>query len=272
MQEIICKSKIILAKIKCLFINYSILCRDTCVLRSALALILCSSCLFLFFCGCSAFVPPTDYYEKTIAMESGQKRSETGSTNENKPENTETIKIIRRGSDETPIVDVLPKLPQEKSIKEPRQEENDFNTQDKTSDMSSASLPNTFFPAQDSETSTENISISSDVIKSALEIAGINVRSVELVNRRIGGGKNSVRVSFICESANVVNEKFFTMCAVIYHLNKSSKTVDIVVGIAEDPQSNLLGALQSNTEDITAWMDNKITRAEWFSRISRKML
>ncbi|MGB9597543.1 MAG: hypothetical protein ACPL7B_14775, partial [Candidatus Poribacteria bacterium] len=78
--------------------------------------------------------------------------------------------------------------------------------------------------------------------------------------------------NFISESVKLVNEKFFTICAVTYHLNKSSKTIDVVIGIAEDSQSNLLGALQSNMEDITAWMDNKITRAEWFSRIIRKML
>jgi len=95
---------------------------------------------------------------------------------------------------------------------------------------------------------------------------------VELVNGRVESGKNSVRINFICESSESVNEKFFTICAVTYHLNKASKTIDVVVGIAEDSQANLLGVLQSNTEDITAWMNNKITRAEWFSKITRKML
>ncbi len=110
------------------------------------------------------------------------------------------------------------------------------------------------------------------MIKSALEIAGVSVRTVELVNGRLGKGRNSVRINFLCESETLINDKFFTICAVIYHLNKSTNTIDVVVGIAEDSQSNLKGILQSNIEDITAWMNNLITRAEWFSRITRNML
>jgi hypothetical protein len=120
----------------------------------------------------------------------------------------------------------------------------------------------------------EPIAVASDVIKSALNSAdlGINARSVELVNGRLSGGKNSVRVNFLTQSIDLIDDKFVAICAVIYHLNSEKNTVDSVVGIAEDQQVNLLAIFQSDMSDIAAWMRNEISRAEWFSRISRKIL
>jgi len=235
----------------------------------------CFIILLLFLYGCSVFGPPTDYYQKTLEMEGygEQVRSETGrhpGDVVSSPENQESTKIVKKPVDEPPIIEVVPKPAQEKDemvatverknvLPQPMQKE---NQEPSVSPMLNLKP----------EGRSEPIAVSSDVIRSALEIAGISVRSVELVNGRTEGGKNSVRVNFICELSKSVNDKFFTICAVTYHLNKASKTIDVVVGIAEDSQANLLGVLQSNTEDITAWMDNKITRAEWFSRITRKML
>jgi len=262
------------------FHNKKILHLNACVPISVYIWILSICCLacFVLFCGCSAFSPPTDYYEKTIEMEEHgeQTRYDTGEKpkeNQKSVEESKNTKIVRRSAEEPPMIEVLPKPPQEEgNLATAKKDETEKSTQEETTERTSIPLPNLYPANQKPELSSEPIAVSSDVIRTALEIAGISVRSVELVNRRIGGGKNSVRVNFICESSNVVNEKFFTICAVIYHLNKSSKTIDIVVGIAEDSQSDLLGVLQSDTEDIIAWMDNKITRAEWFSRITRKML
>jgi len=95
---------------------------------------------------------------------------------------------------------------------------------------------------------------------------------VELVNGRLSGGKNSVRVSFLSESVNAIDDRFVAICAVIYHLDAEASTVDVVVGIAEDEQANLLAILQSNMSDVTAWINNEISRAEWSSRITKKIL
>ena len=260
------------------FHNKKFLRLNACVPISVYILSICCLICFILFCGCSAFGPPTDYYEKTIEMEEHgeQTRYDTGEKpkeNQKSSEARNSTKIVRKSAEEPPMIEVLPKPPQEEgNLATVKEDEIEKSTQEKTTEGNSIPLPNLYPANQKPELSSEPIAVSSDVIKTALEIAGINVRDVELVNRRVGGGKNSVRVNFICESSNVVNEKFFTICAVIYHLNKSSKTIDIVVGIAEDSQSDLLGVLQSDTEDIIAWMDNKITRAEWFSRITRKML
>lgn len=233
-------------------------------------------CIFIFaiFYGCSAFSPPTDYFQKTVEMEAqGEKsRYQTNST-VTETESGKSTKIIKKASDEPPTIEILKKSEQdEDTVVNAKKKEVDENDQEIKVVSSPAPLPNVYTENQNSGLNSVPIAISSDVIKTALEIAGINVRNVELVNGRVGNSKNSIRINFICESSNVVNDKFFTICAVIYHLNKSSKTVDVVIGIAEDSQTNLLGVLQSNTEDINAWMDNKITRAEWFSRITRKML
>ena len=235
----------------------------------------CFVILLLFLYGCSSLVPPTDYYQKTLEMEGygEQVRQETGrkpGNTVNSTENQETVKVVKKPSDEPPIVEVLSSKPAQEK------EENVVVTQQpiqkSLNQEPSIIQPSLTVKNSDTVMNSEAISVSSDIIKSALEIAGINVRTVELVNGRTEGGKNSVRVNFICESSKVVNERFFTVCAVTYHLNKASKSIDVVVGIAEDSQANLLGVLQSNTEDIMAWMDNKITRAEWYSRITRKML
>jgi hypothetical protein len=236
----------------------------------------CFTILLLFLYGCGAFSSPPDYYQKTIEMEGygEQTRNETGrhpGDVVSSPENQGSTKVIKKSSDEPPIIEVVQKTEQEKNETVTIAKNNNAleQTEQKTlNHESSVSSVSNYV----TERRSEPIAVSSDVIRSALEIAGINVRSVELVNGRIESGKNSVRINFICESSEAVNEKFFTICAVTYHLNKASKTIDVVVGIAEDSQANLLGVLQSNTEDITAWMNNKITRAEWFSRITRKML
>jgi len=234
----------------------------------------CFTVLLLLLHGCSSFGPPTDYYQKTLEMEGyeDQVSNKTGQNSvnaNNSNENQEPAKVIKKPSDEPPIVEVLTRPSQEKEetavvTQQPMQKS---INQTPTIVQSSAPEKNS-----EIERNSESIVVSSDIIRSALEIAGINVRSVELVNGRTEGGKNSVRVDFICESSKAVNEKFFTICAVTYHLNKASRSIDVVVGIAEDSQATLMGVLQSNTEDITAWMDNKITRAEWYSRITRKML
>jgi hypothetical protein len=235
----------------------------------------CFAILLIFLYGCNSLGPPTDYYQKTLEMEGygKQVRQETGRNpgdTVNSTENQETAKVIKKTPDEPPIVEVLAN----KTIQE--KHENVVVTQQPTqkslNQEPSIIQPSSTAKNPDTVMNLDAISVSSDIIKSALEIAGINVRAVELVNGRTEGGKNSVRVNFICESSKVVNERFFTVCAVTYHLNKASKSIDVVVGIAEDSQANLLGVLQSNTEDIMAWMDNKITRAEWYSRITRKML
>jgi len=241
--------------------------------------------LSIILAGCSAFNPPTDYYQKTLEMEESARKAYKESPSNRSGEalttqTQESVKIIRQPSDEPPIVEVLTRSSKENIDEKPKFER--YETQEQTQFpqiYQEAEIPPALSAKVSSDTETksklvtnEPISVSPEVIKNALEIAGINVRSVELVNGRTEGGKNSIRVNFICESAKLVNEKFFTICAVTYHLNKASKTIDVVIGIAEDSQSNLLGALQSNMEDVTAWMDNKITRAEWFSRIIRKML
>ena len=92
------------------------------------------------------------------------------------------------------------------------------------------------------------------------------------MNGRLNDGRNSVRVSFLCESVDMIDDKFVAICAVIYHLNCGTNTIDVIVGIAEDEQANLLAIVQSDMRDVAAWMTNEISRAEWFSRITKKIL
>jgi hypothetical protein len=239
--------------------------------------------LSILFVGCGVFCPPTDYYQKTLDMEESAKKShqEKPSIKSGVASSTQTVKVIRQPSDEPPIVEVIKKASQENTNKEAKTEKStDQNvyTQNQQTIQGSENPAGTQANISSNTTNantlirTEPISVSPDVIKNALENAGVNVRSIEFVNGRIDGSNNSIRVNFICESTKIANDRFFTICSVTYYLNKASKSIDIVVGIAEDSQSNLLGVLQSNVEDITAWMDNKITRAEWFSRITKKML
>jgi len=229
----------------------------------------------ILFVGCGVFGPPTDYYQKTLDMEESAKKShqEPSSSKSSSASPTQTVKVIRQPSDEPPIVEVITKASQENTDKGAKTEKStDQNVYTQNQQTTKESENPAGSQATNTLNSKEPIAVSLDVIKNALENAGVNVRSVELVNGRADGSKNSIRVNFVCESEKIANERFFTICSVTYYLNKASKSIDVVVGIAEDSQSNLLGVLQSNIEDITAWMDNKITRAEWFSKITKKML
>ena len=230
--------------------------------------------LSMFIVGCGIFDPPTDYYQKTLDMEKSAKKSnqETTSNKPNSASSTQPVKVIRQPSDEPPIVEVITKASQENTDKGSKTEKpTDQNTHTQNQQTTQESENTATSQATNTSGNTEPIAVSSDVIKNALENAGVNVRSIEFVNGRADGSKNSIRVNFVCQSAKIVDERFFTICSVTYYLNRASKSIDVVVGIAEDSQSNLLGVLQSNIEDITAWMNNKITRAEWFSKITKKM-
>ena len=234
-------------------------------------LILLSLCsMFVVIYGCS---PPDDYYGQVLEMESygEQSRGDTGrSPGEivSPAKNSEPIIVA-----ESPVYQLTSEGLQEQAEAESpiEQEENQGTTQGSLEEpprreVVQESPPEGLPP--------EPIAIAADVIKIALNNAnlGVSVRNVELANGRLTGGKNSVRVNFFSESVNVIDEKFVAICAVLYHLNKEANTVDVVVGIAEDEQANLLAVLQSDVVDISAWMTNEISRAEWYSRVTKKIL
>lgn len=233
--------------------------------------------LALFIYGCGIFKPPADYYKETLDMESygEQTRKNTGRIPGKiiePPKKDEQTKILTVPAQEPPIKELIPRPSQGEELADKGSDSSKDTLEQSISNFQKETQKSPPFQGLGIERPPEPIAISSVVIKSALEIAGVNVRAVELVNGRLGSGRNSVRINFLCESETLINDKFFTICAVIYHLNKSTNTIDVVVGIAEDSQANLKGILQSNIEDITAWMNNLITRAEWFSRITRNML
>jgi hypothetical protein len=229
---------------------------------------LCS--MFLALCpfyGCS---PPADYYQQVLEMEEHgeQVRRDTG----RRPgeiitpiRDTEPIETAR--STEYQLMsdghqqqaEEISAIEQEEVQEEPEKPPQRELVQESPS---SPRLP------------PEPIAVASDVIKSTLEVAdiGVSTRAVELVNGRLSGGKNSVRVNFLSESVDAIDDRFVAICAVIYYLNKEKNTVDLIVGIAEDRQAKLLAVLQSDMSDVAAWMTDKITRAEWLSMVTKKIL
>ena len=118
------------------------------------------------------------------------------------------------------------------------------------------------------------IAVAPELIRIALSSAGleINVRNLELVNGRLTGGKNSVRINFLSDSIDTTDSKFVAICAVLYHLDRETKTIDVIVGMAEDDKSDLLAIYQSDMSDVTDWMNNKLSPGEWRSRITKKVM
>ncbi len=229
---------------------------------------LCS--LLLFFCGCSIVTPPVDYYQQVLEMEEygEQSRRDTGRCPDEIVEpakNSEPV-ITTKPPVQQLTPDVSQQEPEEIVIAEPEEEIQEEPEMPPQREVIQESPSLELFP--------EPIAIASDVIKSALRTAdlGINTRTVEAVNGRLNDGRNSVRVSFLSESVDMIDDKFVAICAVIYHLNCGTNTIDVIVGIAEDEQSNLLAIVQSDMRDVAAWMTNEISRAEWFSRITKKIL
>ena len=222
----------------------------------------------LLLYGCGGVGPPADYYYQVLEMEEQgeQVRQNTGRrpgevvvpVMDTKPIKVARIPVQQITPDEPPQQkEILPVIEQEEEVQEwPPQRE---------IVREAPPLP---------KSTPEPIAVESDVIKNALNAANlkISVRTVELVNGRLSGGKNSVRIYFIPESVNVIDDRFGGICAVLYYLDNKTNTVDIVAGLAEDEQSNLLAILQVNIGDITAWMTDEITRTEWDSRITKKIL
>ena len=228
--------------------------------------VLCSLFLtlcFLFLYGCS---PPTDYYHQVenMAEQGEQTRNETGR---------------RPGEIVVPVMDPTPIRMPETSVQqtEPDKPQPDIEetpvvaqtagTQEKPPQREIVREP-------EPPSEPKPVAVASNVIKDALNASelGVRVRTVELVNGRLDGGKNSVRIYFVPGSVDVIDDRFGAICAVVYYLNSETKTVDTVAGIAEDGQSTLLAILQSSISDITAWVTGDITRAEWHSRITKKIL
>ncbi len=225
----------------------------------------------LFLCsllsyGCSKVGPPADYYHTVVDMEEQgeQTRRDTG---------RRPGEVVVPTADSKPIK-VVDASAQQETSDEPQPEaketpviEQEEGSQDRSPqrEIVRESLP----PPE-----PEPIAVTSDVIKSALNSSdlGVGVRTVELVNGRLKGGKNSVRVYFLPGSVDVMDDRFGAICAVLYYLSSETETVDTVAGIAEDEQANLLAVLQSSMSDITAWMTKEITRAEWYARITKRIL
>ena len=218
--------------------------------------------VFLLFYGCS---PPEDYYSQVLEMEEQgeQTRQETGRSPGEvvvPVANTDPIKVARTSqavSDE----------PQEQTEEIPVTEQaEEVQERPPQREIVQESPP--------PESTQKPSAVKSGVIKDALSAAnlGVSVRTVESVNGRLSGGKNSVRVYFTPGSVDVMDDRFGAICAVVYYLNSETNTIDVVAGIAEDEQSNLLAILQSSIGDITEWMTDQITRAEWHSRVTKKIL
>jgi hypothetical protein len=222
-------------------------------------------CLVILY-GCSKVEPPADYYQRVVEMEEQgeETRRDTGRS---------PGEVVVPAADPGPIR--LPGSSTQQETPEESQEETDEEPVTEKEEETQEKPP-TREVVQEPEPppEPEPIAVAADVIENALNASdlGISVRTVELVNGRPSGGKNSVRVYFIPGSVEVIDDRFGAICAVLYYLNNETKTVDTVAGIAEDEQSNILAILQSSIGDITAWMTNEITRTEWHSRITKKVL
>jgi hypothetical protein len=230
---------------------------------------LCALC----FLGCSAIDQPDDHYQRVLEMEEygEQIRRDTG-RHPNQivapVEDSESVPIQGTVSAqaESSVRQLELDMPQQQVKQMPVVEQEVFEEPPQREIVQEPKSPPVL--------PREPIAVASDVIKSALNSAdlGVSTRAVELVNGRLSGGKNSVRVNFSAESVDVIDDKFLAICAVVYHLSKKTGTVDVVAGIAEDERINILAILQSDMSDIKAWMNNEISRADWFSRITRKIL
>ena len=214
--------------------------------------------------------PPDDYYQQVLELEQygEQIRRDTGrhpGEMVTPVDDSEPVRIV-----ESPVYQLLSDAPQQQAEGTSITEEEEVQEEPEEPprrEVVREPLPSSTQPPKP-------IAVASDVIKSALKAADLEIsaRAVESVNGRLSGGKNSVRVNFLSESINAIDSKFVTICAVIYYLNREANTVDLVIGIAEDEQANLLAILQSNMNDIMAWMTSDISKAEWLSRVTKKIL
>ncbi|MBD3183728.1 hypothetical protein GF312_15670 [Candidatus Poribacteria bacterium] len=218
--------------------------------------------------ACSTVTPPDNYYENVLEMENygEETRQETG----RKP--GEVVKPPE--SEETEVVENTPM--RELPLQEDQKSEEKILVVENEKSLEEQDPPPMREIIEEPKPAPKAIPVntSADVMKIAMNNAdlGIGARNVEIVNGRLNGGKNSVRVNFLCNSIDRIYEKFVGICAVIYHLDKNAESIDVIVGIAEDDLANMIAIIQSDMDDVTAWMTDEISRSEWFSKITVKIL
>lgn len=246
------------------------------------------SFLVLFFYGCSSIKPPDDYYQQVLEMENYGKQARVdkdrnagevvAEPSKGSEVNSSSEQMVKQ--DPTELITEEPAIEPEKveeSTQQAVQGSADTLVEKKEDVNKAPERPPERKAITEASTETSDakpIAVASDVIKIALNSAnlGISVRSLELINGRLSGGKNSIRVYFLSESLGAIDNKFVAICAVIYHLDSETKTIDVIIGMAEDKQANLLAVLQSEMSDVAAWMNNELSPAEWRSRIIKKVL
>lgn len=239
--------------------------------------------LFSFFYGCSSIQTPDDYYQQVLEIEKNQSTANPAKPEESaKSENAIAMSPAGEQSLESSSAE-LPKLQTEEDALSPKERDElpSANIDEPVEESIVAKQEEAYEEPEPPRREaiaqpppTQPIAVAPELIKIALSSAGleINVRNLELVNGRLTGGKNSVRINFLSESIDTMDSKFVAICAVLYHLDRDTKSVDVIVGMAEDNQSNLLAIYQSDMSDVTAWMNNKLSPAEWRSRITKKVL
>jgi len=239
--------------------------------------------LFVLFCGCSSIQSPDDYYKQVLEIEKNRKNSQADVKENSEGLNPINIESVNgsRLSEEQIMRNITreDKPLENNTIFSERQEELLSADIKETSEELTATKKEEAYkesepPRREPIQGPMPISVSPEVMKIALNSASLEiaVRNIELVNGRLSGGKNSVRINFLSESVDTIDSKFVAICAVIYHLDRENSSIDVIVGMAEDKQSNLLAIFQSDMKDISAWMNNKISPAEWRLRIIKKVL
>lgn len=112
------------------------------------------------------------------------------------------------------------------------------------------------------------VSMTQDILNMTLNQAGIDVVGIRVINGRLEGKDNLVRVTFLPKalSYDSIYKQFLKLCAVVDASQNQKGTIDKISAIVEEDGKPYM-MLEGSIENYKAYMDEKISLEEWIGHL-----
>lgn len=205
--------------------------------------------LSLFFCSCLR--APTDYYYKFILIEKWgmERREET---------QRKITDVVVHPEQNKPLID----------ISSPEEKKTEFRGMIHLN----KSEPSKIKELDKSVKSKVPVAIDREFLNQALKKTGFDVVLIRIVNGRLEGKENLVRVNFTPQSLyyDSIYKQFLKLCAIVEAAQTQKGTVDRVNAIVEEDNKPYM-ILESSIENYKAYMNEEISLEEWISNLEIEM-
>lgn len=110
------------------------------------------------------------------------------------------------------------------------------------------------------------VAINKEILSRTLNQAGFDVVVIRIINGRLEGKENTVRVNFVPKalSYDSIYKQFLKLCAIVEVTQTQKGTVDKVNAIVENDNKPYM-MLESSIENYKAYMEEEISLEKWIT-------